>query len=726
MTSNSACSNPTVDTASLFVVFSNAVSPAVSVSPDTSICPGAPVTFTAGPTNGGATPTYQWSINGVAVAGATMSSFTTSVNSTDSIVGVTMLSSLTCVSSSNANDSVRVNFEPRITPTVSLSPSPAGAVCTGDPVTFTAQTNGGGASPTYQWYVNGVASGAATGDSTFLRSNPVQGDSISVRLTSTHNCLLSNNASSWSIMSVTAAASPTISLSATPSLNVCESELVTITATASAAGPSPIYHWYLNNVLLSNSDSVFTSTTLSDQDLIWVEVISSLSCAILSSDTDSVVISVSPVSNPAVSIVNTSNGTCVGDTVQWIANSTNGGTAPDFQWTVNGIVQGSNSANFSYMPQDGDEIMVSLTSNSPCALVPTATSNILTVDLLPYVTPTVRITANPSDTICEGEQVSISSQTQHGGTAPQYSWTINGQVNSSTSTELIGYDFMPYDIVQLHLISNAQCVTKADTSSNFIRILNYLPLTVSVNGIGNECPGTPVILNAIGGGGDGGPYSYTWAPTGEITDTIVVSPKFPMFYSVEIRDHCGTTSGAGSIFLPVLPGPTSALTYSPDEVSTLNNNVSFQNLSSNAVSWSWDFGDSTTSILLDPEHVYDSAGTYEVQLITVASNGCTDTLRYRIVVREDIAVFIPSAFSPNGDFFNETWQPIGVSLIDYDYIIYDRWGQIIFTGDEHTAWDGHVKPGHTPAQNGVYVYRVDLKQEKFGEKVVVGRVTLIR
>jgi len=726
MTSNSACSNPTVDTASLFVVFSAAVSPSVSVGPDTSICPGSPVTFVANPSNGGAAPAYQWTINGVAVPGATMNSFTSNINSTDSIVGVSMLSSLSCVSSSGANDSVRVNFEPRITPTVTLSPSPSGAVCPGDPVNFTAQTNGGGPAPTYQWYVNGVASGGAGSDSTFLRANPMPGDSISVRLTSSHNCLLSNISSSWSIITVTAAASPSVSLTASPSSIVCENDLVSITASATAAGSVPVYHWYLNNVLLSNSDSVFNSSTLSDQDVIRVEVFSSLTCAITPSDSDSIIISVSPVSNPAVSIVNTGNGTCVGDTVHWIANPVNGGTMPVYQWTVNGIDQGNNSDSFSYMPQDGDEIMVSLSSNSPCALVPTANSNILRVNLLPYVTPTVRITADPSDTICEGQQVSITSQIQHGGSAPQYSWTVNGQVIDSTSLALTGYNFNDHDIIQMHLISNAPCVTMADTSSNFIRILNYLPLTVSVNGIGNECPGTPVMLTATGGGGDGGPYTFHWSPGGEINDTVIVQPKQSQVYTVEVKDHCGTTSGYGSLTLPVLPGPTSAMTYSPDEVSTLNNIVSFQNLSANAVSWEWDFGDSSTSVLLDPIHTYDSAGNYVVQLTTVSSNGCTDTLRYIIIVKEDIAVFIPSAFSPNGDFFNETWQPIGVSLIDYEYTIYDRWGQIIFTGDENTAWTGHVKPGHTPAQNGVYIYRVDLKEEKFGEKIVVGRVTLIR
>ncbi|TAH42245.1 MAG: PKD domain-containing protein [Bacteroidetes bacterium] len=726
LTSNSPCSNPQVDTAALFVVFSNAVSPGVSISPDTTICPGSTVTFNASPLNGGASPAYRWYVNGLPVPGANASTFSSAITANDSLVSVEMISSLGCVISAIAFDSTRILFEPQITPVVSLTALPAGAVCAGDSISYTALAGGGGLSPSYQWYLNGVASGVPTSNSSFVVQNPVNGDSVSVSLNSSHTCLLSNNAQSWTVITVTSAASPSVNLSVSPSLNLCAGDTAYFRASATAAGSIPIYRWYINGILQPATDSVFNVHTLNDQDLVWVEVVSSLSCAILPSDSDSVIVNVSPVANPSVTISNSANGTCVGDTISWTATAANGGTTPSFQWTVNGVLQGMNAATFSYMPQDGDQIKVSLTSNSPCALVPTAQSNIFTVDLKPYVTPSVSIHASPSDTICPGQNVTITSQSQNGGTSPVYIWRVNGIVTGTNSSSLPASNYANSDQIQLSFTSNAECLTRQDTLSNIIRIITYQPINVQVNGTGNNCPGTPVMLSVQVSGGDGGPYTYFWDHSPELTDTVIVRPKVTGDFVVHVQDNCASTIATGTIRIPVLSGPTSALTYSPDEVSSLNNTVAFQNLSQNAVSWLWDFGDSTFSSQLNPEHTYDSIGTYQVMLITQSVNGCTDTLRYNIVVKEDISVFFPSAFSPNGDFQNETWQPMGVSLIDYSYTIWDRWGQLIFEGDQSIAWDGHIQRGHTPAQNGVYLYRVDLKQEKFGEKVIVGRLTLIR
>jgi hypothetical protein len=69
---------------------------------------------------------------------------------------------------------------------------------------------------------------------------------------------------------------------------------------------------------------------------------------------------------------------------------------------------------------------------------------------------------------------------------------------------------------------------------------------------------------------------------------------------------------------------------------------------------------------------------------------------------------------------------VAPGLGTFTYAIYDRWGQIIFEGDEAHPWPGTYKDSDRLIPEGVYVYRVDLKDDKFDPKVVAGRVTLIR
>jgi len=96
-------------------------------------------------------------------------------------------------------------------------------------------------------------------------------------------------------------------------------------------------------------------------------------------------------------------------------------------------------------------------------------------------------------------------------------------------------------------------------------------------------------------------------------------------------------------------------------------------------------------------------------------------------------LFIPNAFTPNGDSLNETFKPIGLSIfsgsdnsqLKYDFKIYNRWGQMIFeTNDVKKGWDGTYKGVNVPMD--VYVYIIDahgFNAEKF---YIRGQVTLIR
>jgi hypothetical protein len=111
MTSSYTC-NPSDTSNTITTTVNSIVTPSVSIvssDADSSICTGTSVTFTATPTNGGATPTYQWKRNSVNIAGATNSTYVTdSLNNNDTIK-VVMTSSLACVTSATAtSNSIRM------------------------------------------------------------------------------------------------------------------------------------------------------------------------------------------------------------------------------------------------------------------------------------------------------------------------------------------------------------------------------------------------------------------------------------------------------------------------------------------------------------------------------------------------------------------------------------------------------------------------------------------
>jgi hypothetical protein len=265
--------------AALPVAVTPTLNPAVSIATTaTTICQGFPITFTATPTNGGATPQYQWKKNGVNVPGAGNTYLNNSLVTGD-VISVVMTSNYACPLTPTAtSNSVTANVTPSVVPGINISTNPTINICEGTPITFYTNITGGGTSPAYQWFKNGVALGGSTGTS-YTDAGLADQDTITVELTSNAVCATSPTAMSNKVLiSVTPVVVPSISVTA--SSTVLNGAPITFTAVQSGGGATPQYQWMKNNVDIPLATSnVYVATGLSNGDRIAVKMLSYAPCA---------------------------------------------------------------------------------------------------------------------------------------------------------------------------------------------------------------------------------------------------------------------------------------------------------------------------------------------------------------------------------------------------------------------------------------------------------------
>ncbi|HRP82889.1 MAG TPA: gliding motility-associated C-terminal domain-containing protein, partial [Flavobacteriales bacterium] len=177
--------------------------------------------------------------------------------------------------------------------------------------------------------------------------------------------------------------------------------------------------------------------------------------------------------------------------------------------------------------------------------------------------------------------------------------------------------------------------------------------------------------------------------------------------------------------------PAASFTVVGDIISTLRPTAAFDNTSTGAGSYLWDFGGLGSSSAVDPQFTfpYEIEEIYPVCLIAYATPTCTDTVCLDLLVPAHASVFAPNAFSPDGDGINDTFAPVSIGLDpnDYHFIIMDRWGKEVFvTEDRDAAWDGKYSNGN-PVPIGVYVWKLTAQdmtsQTRFEH---IGHVTLVR
>ncbi|MCD6012937.1 MAG: C-terminal target protein [Flavipsychrobacter sp.] len=264
--------------ASATVTVNPAVIPSVTISTGVgdTVCTGMLTTFAAITVNGGTAPSYVWTINGIPVP--TIANSYSYLPLNGDVVGVQLTSSAACATPATASASMTVHVNIPQTPSVSVGVNPGTTVCQGTTTMFTAVPAFGGSAPTYRWMKNNVNTGVTASTYSYT---PANGDNITCIVFSNYRCRLRDSAvGSPIIMSVSAPATPVVTINATPGLNISAGYPLALTATASNAGSTPTYQWKVNGIAVAGAvGETYINNTYEDGDQVTCEVSSSGTCA---------------------------------------------------------------------------------------------------------------------------------------------------------------------------------------------------------------------------------------------------------------------------------------------------------------------------------------------------------------------------------------------------------------------------------------------------------------
>ncbi|MAZ56038.1 MAG: hypothetical protein CMP54_03490 [Flavobacteriales bacterium] len=199
--------------------------------------------------------------------------------------------------------------------------------------------------------------------------------------------------------------------------------------------------------------------------------------------------------------------------------------------------------------------------------------------------------------------------------------------------------------------------------------------------------------------------------------------------NITIVDQNGCSTSLEDILIQSWNDPIADFIMSTDNTGLLQT-IEFTDSSltdAPIVNWFWDFGDGNTTYEQNPNHLYNDAGQYNICLNIEDENGCQSEKCALINIYNSIYVYIPNVFTTNDDNVNDVFLPSlnGIVKESYRMLIYDRWGNLIFsTNNYQEGWDG-TSNGKMINQ-GVYSYKISYSQPNGQEKQHIGKVTLVK
>lgn len=446
--------------------------------------------------------------------------------------------------------------------------------------------------------------------------------------------------------------------------------------------------------------------------------------------TASVTKTVEVFQSPVASIGNFSNLGCNPFTVTF-PNQSTAGTSMTHLWEFSdGTTSNALNPTHTFTLPGVYSVSLTVITNQDCIDTSQVTSvNSITVNPTPvadfnYVSASGNCLDNNSFNFASTGSV-IAGET--------YSWSFGANANptgsiASTVANVVYNNAGTYPVRLIVSVNGC-----SDTITKQVELFqNPVADFDSINPYGCD----PYLVKFVNTSTSASALNYLWqfsdgSTSVEASPSHIFSPPGIYTYTLTVftNDKCIDTSQIISVHsITVSPSPSAAFTANPMITTIFDPEIAFSSLASNdVVSWTYHFGDGEVSDVPNPMHTYSTWGDYTVTQTVVNNYGCPNVSSLLIKILPEFRFWIPNSFTPgNNDGLNDVFKPIVIGVEDYQFSIYNRWGELIYkTNDTESGWDGTFKGKESPMD--VYVWKCDFKNivtKKYENHI--GHVTLVR
>ncbi|GAA4493948.1 hypothetical protein GCM10023172_03220 [Hymenobacter ginsengisoli] len=349
-------------------------------------------------------------------------------------------------------------------------------------------------------------------------------------------------------------------------------------------------------------------------------------------------------------------------------------------------------------------------------------SNVVAITAQPLRMVAVALPTLPAQ--CAGTPLTFTPTPTNAGTAPTYRWLVNG-LPVSTAPSYTSSTLTDGDLVQVELTPTAGLCTSGVAVATARVSLTSTPLPVVAMQLQTALPvciGSPLTFS-FGQATNAGPalqYQYQW----QVDGVAVAGATGPTFTSTTLRDGqavrlvLGTTNSCGQPVTATSAAVRVAITQpvqisaGPDKIITEGEKVVLEGTADGTYPVVW--SPAPTLTFRNGNQLRPEAAPLVTTTYTLAAGAgyCGSTSPVTITVLPRVR--IPSAFSPNGDNTDDTWQIDNIGqYANNRVIVFNRWGAKIFEATNYrqgNEWNGTING--QPAPIGTYYYLITLGNSK--------------